>query len=108
MAIRANLSLDQGSDFYMSFNILDDNNLPIDISDYTAVSQMRQHFSSIGYYSFDVETTSSGELILTMGSEVTDTIKPGRYVYDVELTATDGKKSRVVQGIVFVSAQVSK
>jgi uncharacterized protein YbaP (TraB family) len=51
---------------------------------------------------------SSGQLILTLTRIQTADIADGRYVYDVELTNSANNTSRLVEGIVTVTPQVTR
>jgi hypothetical protein len=110
MAIKANLLIDQGADFATTINVTDDDGGAIDLTNYTGEAQMRKHYTSSTYYSFDVSMGgSSGEVTLSLSSNTTDSITPGRYVYDCELTdIITGIKSRLVEGIVTITPQVTR
>ena len=48
----------------------------------------------------------AGELVISLGSSITSTLKPGRYSYDILID--DGiKKKRVVEGSALVTAGVT-
>jgi hypothetical protein len=108
MAIKANLIIDQGTDYSTTINVTDDYDEPIDLSTYTGVSQIRKHYTSVTYYSFGVVCNSNGEVVLSMNAATSNTITAGRYVYDCELTDGTGKKSRLVEGIVTITPQVTR
>lgn len=108
MAIKANLIIDQGADYTTSINVADEDDVPIDLTNYTGVAQMRKHYSSITYYSFNVATAANGTVTLSMSANSTNAIPYGRYVYDCELTDGDGKRSRLVEGIVTITPQVTR
>ena len=109
MAIKANLSIDQGADYSTTINVTDDDDNIVDLTYFTGQAQMRKHYTSVTYYSFGVETNALGEVILSMSSNTTNSIAAGRYVYDCELTDTiTGKKSRLVEGIITVTPQVTR
>lgn len=109
MAIKANLIIDQGASYSTSINVTDDDDNIIDLTGYTAVAQMRKHYTSVTYYSFDVTVNGSqGDVVLSMSANATNIIPAGRYVYDCELTDTTGNRSRLVEGIVTVTPQVTR
>lgn len=108
MAIKANLIIDQGTDYSTTINVTDDFDETIDLSGYSGVAQMRKHYTSVSYYSFDVATNAQGEVILSMSANTTNNIPAGRYVYDCELTDSFGKKSRLVEGIATITPQVTR
>ena len=58
---------------------------------------------------FSVSISSAfGQVTLSMNSATTATITPGRYVYDCELTSSANVVSRLVEGIVTVTPQVTR
>ena len=108
MAQKLNLIIDQGTTFATSFTVNDDAGDPIDFSGYTGYSQIRKHYTSTNAVSFTVTANTTGGVTLELDSNTTNSIEAGRYVYDVELVAPAGTVSRVVEGIVTVTPQVTK
>lgn len=107
MASKINILIDQGSTFNTEITVLDESDNLIDFTNYTANSQIRKSYSSSLYYSFNVSGSNSGVLTLSMNAATTNTIPAGRYVYDVEVE-TSGVRSRLVEGIVVVTPQVTR
>lgn len=109
MAIKSNIVIDQGSDYEVTVNVKDANNSPVVLTGYTGSAQMRKHFTSLTSYSFGVTVTANtGEVTLSMPSNTSNYISPGRYVYDCELTSSSNTKLRIVEGIVTVTPQVTR
>ena len=110
MAIKANLIIDQGASFESSFNVTDDDDVTINLTGFTGAAQMRKHYTSVSYYTFNVTIDAAlGTVTLSMDANTTNTIPAGRYVYDCELTDTGSNiRSRLVEGIVTVTPQVTR
>lgn len=108
MAQKVNLVIDQGTTFTTSFDVDDDAGNPIDLTGYTGYSQIRKHYTSSNAVSFTVTANSAGVVVLSMNSNTTSTINAGRYVYDVELVSPQNTTSRIVEGIVTVTPQVTR
>ena len=108
MAQKINITLDQGATFSTSFLFQDTIGDPIDYSAYTANSQMRKSYSSSTAYDFTVTMVSNGQVILSMTANTTNSITAGRYVYDVEVQSPAGVRTRLVEGIVTVTPQVTR
>lgn len=108
MATKANLIIDQGSDFHTEINITDEDDNPIDLSGYTGVSQLRKHYTSSTSTPFVVHVDIYGNIQLVMSASTTANLVAGRYVYDVELVSSGNVVTRVVEGIVTVTPQVTK
>lgn len=107
MAQKLNLIIDQGASFSTTFTVNDDGGNPINFTGYTGYSQIRKHYTSSNSVSFNVSLGNDGTVGLTLTSNVTNTMVPGRYVYDVEVV-TGIITSRIVEGIVTVTPQVTR
>lgn len=109
MAIKANIVVDQGSSFSTSINLTDTSDNIITLANYTGAAQLRKHYTSSQSTPFEVTITpSTGEVRLDLSANTTATLAPGRYVYDVELTDSGGTVSRIVEGIVTVTPNVTR
>ena len=69
---------------------------------------MRKSYYSLNSYSFSVTGNSTGYITLSMNTATTSSIYPGRYVYDVDVVDNVGIKSRIVEGIITVTPQVTR
>ena len=109
MAIKANLDIDQGSTFQTTVNVTDNDDNIVDLTGYSGVAQMRKHYTSSNYYSFTIAISPSiGTVTLSMTANTTADITAGRYVYDCELTDSNGAVTRLLEGIVTVTPQVTR
>lgn len=109
MAIKANLFIDQGATYATKLNITDTNGAPVDLTGYTAAAQIRKHYTSSNAVSFSVAVTAdTGAVVLQLSANATANLYAGRYVYDVELTDGAGRISRIVEGIVTISPNVTR
>lgn len=107
MAIKANLVIDQGSTFASSIELLDQNDEALDITDYTARGQLRKHYTSTNSVSFSTGL-SNGTLVISLTANQTANIVSGRYVYDIELVDPLGTVTRILEGIVTVTPEVTR
>jgi hypothetical protein len=109
MAIKANIVIDQGSSFSTSINITDTSDQSIDLTGYVGAAQMRKHYTSSNSTPFTVTVVpSDGVVRLALTANTTTNLVAGRYVYDVELTDGNGTISRIVEGIVTVTPNVTR
>ena len=109
MATKANIIIDQGTTFSTVINLTDDNGDPVDLTGYTGDSEMRKHYTSSNSQSFTVSLGgTSGTVTLSLTSAQTANLTPGRYVYDVEVTSGSNVVSRIVEGIVTVTPEVTR
>lgn len=109
MGTKLNLVVDQGSSFSTTLNLTDDDGGVINLTGYTAAGQLRKHYTSSNSVSFTITLGgANGTVTLAMSSNTTANIAAGRYVYDVELTDNTGLVSRLFEGIVTVTPQVTR
>lgn len=108
MATKANLVIDQGSNFTTTVTITDDDGNAMDLSGYSGAAQIRKHYSSSNSVAFNVAiANSTGEVTLSLLANATANMIPGRYVYDCELTLA-GVVSRILEGIVTITPEVTR
>ena len=108
MAIKSNLTVDQGANFLYNVYLIDANGTAIDISGYTGNCQIRKTYTSTTYNTMNVAVTgASGLVSLTMNSTVTANLTSTRYVYDLELSSNN-VVSRILEGTITVSPQVTR
>ena len=110
MATKANLVIDQGSTYSTTLNLTDENGDPLNLSGFTANSQIRKWYTSSNAVSFSTSINSiSGQITLSLTALQTANLVATRYVYDVEITETSTNAvSRIVEGIVTVTPEVTK
>jgi hypothetical protein len=109
MAIKANLTIDQGTDFNASIDVLDSDGQPFSLQGYSSVAQMRKsYFASSAITFITTENVQESKIILALTSDVTKDIEPGRYVYDVEIRSQSNTVTRVVEGIITVTPGVTR
>ena len=109
MATKANIVIDQGTTFSTVITLADENGDAINLTGYSANSQIRKHYSSSNSQSFSVSLGGSlGTVTLSLTSTQTSNLVAGRYVYDVEVTSSSNVVSRIVEGIVTVTPQVTR
>jgi len=108
MAIKANLVIDQGTDYSTSIRLTDDDENVVSLVGYSANAQMRKTYTSSNAVTFTT-TLSPGTGVVTLALSDTQTanLTPGRYVYDVLLTRS-GLTSRIVEGIITVTPGVTR
>lgn len=109
MAMTAYLDIDQGSDFVTEMTLENDNGTAMNLSGFTAYSQFRKSYNSTTGYSFvtTIPTPLTGKLTLSLSGIASSAIKPGRYLYDVEI-ANSASKTRVVEGVITINPEITK
>lgn len=110
MAAFTELTLEQYATFSTTVNVEDAAGDAINLSGYAASSQIRKSYysSTANNFTATVTGTANGEITLSMTAANTGLLTPGRYLYDLVITAPSGVKTRVVEGIVTVTPGVTQ
>lgn len=110
MAAFTELNVEQFASFSTTVNVEDAAGAAVNLYGYSAASQIRKSYYSTTAYDFTASVTgiANGEITISMTAANTANISAGRYLYDLVITAPNGTKTRVVEGIVNVLAGVTK
>jgi hypothetical protein len=111
MAVYANISIDQGSDFTSTVTVEGSDGIVFNLTGYTARGQIRKSYTSTTAVNFSasINSPTQGTIQLTLTSAQTGAMKAGRYLYDVEVVQTStGKVIRVVEGQVEVNPRITQ
>ena len=110
MAAFTEITIEQGATFSTTVNVEDAYYNPINLTGYSASSQMRKSYysSSATNITASVTGTSNGEITLSMTSANTSSLTPGRYVYDLIIDDGANTVTRVVEGIATVLPSVTR
>jgi hypothetical protein len=110
MATVSNLFVDAGANYSNIITVAASNGQPLDLTGYTVASQMRKSYQSSTAYNFtaSVYNAATGKVRLQLSDTQSAAIPAGRWLYDVEITSPSGTKTRVVEGIVTVSPQITQ
>ena len=105
-----NFTIEQGATFSRVLT-LQENGSAMSLSGYSAASQFRStHESStvVGTITSTISNASGGVITLSMTATQTGAIEEGIYVYDIEITSGAGSITRILQGKVTVTANVTR
>jgi len=110
MAAKANIILDQGTTFTTYLALTDTDGAVLNLTGYTARGQIRKWYTSNSYTTFTITITqpTSGYINLSLTANTTANMEPGRYVYDIEAVSGANVITRVIEGIVTVTPEVTK
>jgi hypothetical protein len=109
------ITIEQGATFRLNLVWRDADNNPVDLTGYVARMQVRASYSDSAVQ-LNL-TTQNGAIVLggalgtiavTGAATVTDDIPIRAGVYDLELEAADGTVTRLVQGKVRISPEVTR
>lgn len=109
MAIKSNITIDQGTDYEVTINVRDANTGVISLTGFTGQAQFRKYFTSSRKYDFDViVSANTGEVTMAISAATTANVAAGRYVYDCVLVSSSNVVSRIVEGIVTINPRVTR
>lgn len=110
MAAFTEITIEQGATFSTTVNVEDAYYNPVDLTGYSASSQMRKsYYSSTSYpITATVTGTANGEITMSITSANTSSLTPGRYVYDLIINDGANTVTRVVEGIATVLPSVTR
>lgn len=110
MAAYSELQLEQFATFSTTINVEDSQGDAINLSGFSAASQIRKSYFSSTANNFTATITgiANGEITLSMTAANTANLTPGRSLYDLVITSPQGVKTRVVEGIVNILAGVTQ
>ena len=105
-----NLTIHTGTDFEQTFMLEDGNtNSALNLTGYTGCAKIKKYQSSTGAAAFSLSFTNraTGKIRITMGESTTNTLKAGKYFYDVLLNSGSNIE-RVIEGEVLVKRSVTR
>jgi len=114
-AANNNFVIDQGANWFVTVVYKDSAGVAIDLTGYTAALQIRDTYADS---TTDLSLTSpsggititgaTGTIAITATAVQTAAIAAGTYVYDLEITSSGGIVTRLIQGKISVSPQVTR
>ena len=104
-----NLTINIGTDFMQTYDLYQSGGKVIDLTGYSAASSLRKHRDSGTAVSFTVgfPDRKNGKIKISIPSWTTARLKPGRYVYDILMTKSNGDKAIIVEGTINARAGIS-
>jgi hypothetical protein len=110
MAKTIDLYLDQGSDFTTEIEARSIDGSTINLLGALVYSQFRKSYGSPTAFSLDAQVSNAdnGKISLSLLGTASSNVKAGRYVYDVEVILSNSSKIRVAEGILTISAEITK
>ena len=107
----ANIVINGGAALSQTYDLADQNtNSAKDLTNHTAAAQMRKHAAAVGVTTFTttIVNAAAGQIRIGLTTSQTAELKPGRYVYDLMLTAPDNSMTRIIEGMALVREGVTK
>lgn len=104
--------IDQGTTFNKVITLRDSNtNAILNVSGYSVSGQLRKSFYSAnasGNLTCTITDATNGEITISMSSSNTSNIKSGKYLFDIKAVDANNTTSRILEGIVIVTPQITR
>jgi hypothetical protein len=107
----AELVIDQGATYETELDLVNDDGTSINVAGYVFNGQIRKSYystSRTAELTITITNEAAGKVMISLTAPTTSSIKPGRYVYDVKMTDTSNTVTRILEGIVTITPQVTK
>lgn len=107
----AELTVDQGATFESTLDLVDDDGSAINVTNYIFTGQIRKSYysnNSTANLTISVVNAANGNVNISLNAATTTNIKAGRYLYDVKMTDTANVVTRIVEGIITITPQVTR
>ena len=111
MASISNLAIDQGTTFSVTIQVADDSGSLRNLTGFTGRAQLKRSYytNSNVAFTITIDNPGEGEIDMSLTAEQTSALRPGRYVYDLELVNNSTNSvERIVEGIVTIYPEVTK
>ena len=105
------LTVDQGSTYESTLDLVNDDGSALNVTNYLFSGQIRKsYYSANAAANFTITVTdqANGNLTILMNAATTANIVAGRYLYDIKMTDSNDVVTRIVEGIITVTPQVTK
>ena len=107
MSSQLNIYIDQGTDFRLTVELFDDNDLDLPIANYTFYGDLRKLYSTKRAAEFQFEK-SANDITLVLDADTTSQLTPGKYQFDVIMKKPTGELSKIVDGLAFVISTITE
>jgi hypothetical protein len=119
MAGRFDITIYQGASLNIPITITNTDGTAFNLTNWTPRGQIRRTHRSttiVASFTFTVTNAVLGKMDIKMTDEITKTISAGetindprsQYQYDIEIEHTDGTVKRILEGVVYVDAEVTR
>lgn len=107
MSSQLNIYIDKGTDFRLTVELFDDNDLDLPIANYSFYGDLRKLYSTKRAAEFEFQK-SENDITLVLDSDTTSQLTPGKYQYDVIMKKPTGELSKIAEGLAFVISTITE
>jgi hypothetical protein len=107
MSSQLNIYVDKGTDYRLTVELFDDDDLDLPIANYTFYGDLRKLYSTKRAAEFTFEK-SDNDITIILDADTTSQLTPGKYQYDVLMKKPTGELSKIVEGLAFVVSTITE
>jgi hypothetical protein len=107
MSSQVNIYIDKGTDFRLTVELFDEDDLDLPINSYEFFGDIRKLYSTKKAAEFQFQK-SSNDITLILASDITSQLAPGKYQYDVIMKKQTGELSKIINGLAFVVSTITE
>jgi ribosomal protein S1 len=107
----AELTVDQGSTFESTIDLVTDDGAVINVAGYVFTGQIRKSYYSTNptaNLTLSIVDAANGNVKVSITAANTANIKAGRYLYDIKMKDTSNTVTRLVEGVITITPQVTR
>ena len=103
------LVIDQGSDYSTTLTLTKDGSA-INLTNYTARAHIRATKESSNYVSFTMTfpDRAAGQVTMTLPSATSSSMAAGSYVYSLEIETSGGVVTRLIEGSLTLTREITR
>jgi hypothetical protein len=107
MSSQLNIYIDKGTDYRLTVELFDDDDLDLPIANYEFFGDLRKLYSTKRAAEFEFEK-SNNDITIILDADTTSQLTPGKYQYDVLMKKPTGELSKIVEGLAFVVSTITE
>tara|TARA_B110000967_G_scaffold206497_1_gene253380 strand:+ start:203 stop:529 length:327 start_codon:yes stop_codon:yes gene_type:complete len=107
MSSQLNIYIDKGTDYRLTVELFDDDDLDLPIANYEFFGDLRKLYSTKRAAEFEFEKTDN-DITIILDADTTSQLTPGKYQYDVLMKKPTGELSKIVEGLAFVVSTITE
>jgi hypothetical protein len=110
MTARTNIYVDQGTDFSTSIELFDSVENSFNVTGKTFYGGVRKVYSTTKLFDFDIEianTAPTNDITLTISADKTAEVTPGKYQYDIVMIDANNAKTKILEGLLFITPTIT-
>lgn len=107
MSSQLNIYIDKGTDFRLTVELFDEDDLDLPITNYEFFGDIRKLYSNKRAAEFEFQK-SANDVTLILSADSTSQMSPGKYQYDIIMKKPTGELSKIINGLAFVVSTITE